>query len=71
LIINEEQFKVTESPQIKLDKDMYPTNMNMVELEGKKVMVQPSQTESTKGKYVTIGEERQPRMITPKSPKVG
>jgi hypothetical protein len=42
---------------MKLDKDLFPTNMNMVELDGKKVRVQPSQAESTKGKEVVIGEE--------------
>ncbi len=61
----------TESPPIKLDKDLFPANMNMVELEGKKVLLQPSQAELTKGKKVVIGEERQPRMIRPKNPKIG
>jgi hypothetical protein len=56
---------------MKLDKDSFPTNMNMVELDGKKVLVQPSQTESIKGKEVIIGEERPPRMIKPKSPNDG
>jgi hypothetical protein len=42
---------------MKLDKDSFPTNMNMVELEGKKVLVQPSQAETTKGKEVIIREE--------------
>jgi hypothetical protein len=56
---------------MKLDKDQFLVNMNMVELEGKKVMVQPSQAKSTKGKEVVIGEERKPRMIKPKSPKGG
>jgi hypothetical protein len=56
---------------MKLDKDLFPMNMNMVELDGKKVLVQPSQAESTKGKEVIIGEERPPRMIRPKSPKDG
>jgi hypothetical protein len=51
---------------MKLDKDPFPTNMNMVELDGKNVLVWPSQTESTKGKDVVIGEERPPRMIKPK-----
>jgi hypothetical protein len=54
---------------MKLDKDMFPVNMNMVELKGKKVMVQPSQAEPTKGKEVVIREERQSRMIKTKSPK--
>jgi hypothetical protein len=45
--------------------------MNMVEIDGKKVLVWPSQAKSTKGKKVIIGEERPPRMIKPKSPKDG
>jgi hypothetical protein len=52
-----------------LDKDLFPVNMNMVELEGKKVMVRPSQAESTKGKEVVIGEERQLRLTKAKRPK--
>jgi hypothetical protein len=54
---------------MKLDKDAFLANMDMVELDGKKVLVQPSQVESTKGKEVVIGEERPPRMIKPKSLK--
>jgi hypothetical protein len=54
-----------------LDKDPFPVNMNMVELERKKVLVRPSQAETTKGKEVIIGEERPPRMIKMKSPKDG
>jgi hypothetical protein len=50
---------------MKLDKDTFPTNMNLVELDGKKVLVRPSQGESTKGKKVIIEEERPPRMIKP------
>jgi hypothetical protein len=56
---------------MKLNKDPFLANMNMVELEGKKVLVQPSQVETTKGKEVVIGEERPLRMIKPKSPKDG
>jgi hypothetical protein len=43
---------------MKLDKDPFPANMNTVELDGKKVLVRPSQTELTKGKEVIIREER-------------
>ncbi len=56
---------------MKLNKDPLPANMNTVELDGKKVLVQPSQAESTKGKEIVIGEERQPRMIMPKNPEIG
>jgi hypothetical protein len=34
---------------MKLDKDTFLMNMNMVELDEKKVLVRPSQAESTKG----------------------
>jgi hypothetical protein len=63
--INEGRLKFAENPQIKLDKDPFSVNMNMIELKGKKVLVRPSQTETTKGKDIIIGEER------PKSPKDG
>jgi hypothetical protein len=56
---------------MKLDKDPFLANMNMIELKGKKVLVLPSQAETTKGKEVVIGEERPPRMIKPKSLKDG
>jgi hypothetical protein len=56
---------------MKVDKDPFPVNMNIVKLDGKKVLVWLSQAELTKGKDVVIGEERLPRMIKPKSPKGG
>jgi hypothetical protein len=56
---------------MKLDKYPFLTNMNMIDLNGKKVLVRPSQAESTKGKEVIRGEERPPRMIKPKGPKDG
>jgi hypothetical protein len=56
---------------MKLDKDPLSANMNMVELDGTKVLVWPSQAESTKGKEVVIGEEWPVRMIKPKSSKDG
>jgi hypothetical protein len=68
---SEGRLKILESPQIKLDKDSFPTNMNMVEIEGKKVMVWSSQAKLTKGKEVVIGEERQLRMIKTQSQRHG
>jgi hypothetical protein len=56
---------------MKLDRDLFPVNMNMVELKGKKVLVRPSQAETTKGEEVIIGEERPLRMIKPKSTNDG
>jgi hypothetical protein len=56
---------------MKLDTDLFPANMNMAMLGGKKVLVWPSQAKSTKGKKVIIGGEQTPRMIRPKRPKDG
>jgi hypothetical protein len=56
---------------MKLDKDSFSVNMNMVELDGKKVLVWPSQPESTKGKDIVKGEEQPLRMMKPKSQKDG
>jgi hypothetical protein len=58
-----------ENPQMKLEKNLFPANMNMVEVDGKKVLLRSSQAETTKGKEIVIGEERPSRMIKPKSPK--
>jgi hypothetical protein len=71
LTINEGRLKFAESPQIKLNRDPFPMNMNKVELDGKKVLVRPSQAELTKGKEIIIREEWPPRMIKPKSLKDG
>jgi hypothetical protein len=55
---------------MKLDKDPFLANMNTIELDGK-VLFWPSHAESTKGKEVVIGEERQSRMIKLKNPEIG
>jgi hypothetical protein len=56
---------------MKIDKDPFPANMNMVELDGKKVLVWPSQAQLTKDKDIIVGEEQPSRMIKPKSLKGG
>jgi hypothetical protein len=62
---------ICRKSSMKLNKDLFLMNMNMVELEGKKVLIRPSQAEMTKGNEVDIGEERPLRMIKPKSLKDG
>jgi hypothetical protein len=56
---------------MKLDKDPFLANMNLAELDGKKVLIRLSQAEVTKGKEAVIGEEQPLRMIKPKSLKDG
>jgi hypothetical protein len=70
IAINEGRLKFAENPQMKLDENPLQVKMNAVKLQGKKVLVRTSQAESTKGKKIIIGEERQPRMIRPKNPEI-
>jgi hypothetical protein len=51
---------------MKLNKDLFPTIMNIVKLDRKRVPVQPSQAESMKDKEVVIEEEWPSRLIKPK-----
>jgi GH43 family beta-xylosidase len=69
--INEGRLKFVESPHMTLDKDPFSANMNTIELDGKKVLVWPSQAKSTKGKEVFIGDERHSRMIRSKNLEIG
>jgi hypothetical protein len=64
-------IEICREPQMKLNKDSFPVNLNMVDLDGKKVLIWPSQAELTKVKEVVIGEVRSPRMIKTKSLKDG
>jgi hypothetical protein len=56
--INEGRLVLGDN-KMQLGHDPFPANtsLNMVELEGKKILVRPSQAETTKGKAVVIGEE--------------
>jgi hypothetical protein len=47
LVINEGRLEFAENPQMKLGEDPLQVNMKTVELEGEKVLVWPSQAEST------------------------
>jgi hypothetical protein len=62
-------IEIYRKSQMKLDKDSFLANMNMIELDRKKILFRPSQAESTKGNDVVIGEERSLRLIKQKSPK--
>jgi hypothetical protein len=42
---------------MKLDTEPFPTNVNVINFEGKKVLVCPSQAETTYGKEVIISDE--------------
>nr|ABA92239.1 retrotransposon protein, putative, unclassified [Oryza sativa Japonica Group] len=64
--IDEGRFKFTDGSKMKLDHDPFP--VNTINFNDKKVLVQPEQAESTKGKEVVISEPR-PKMMVPKKPE--
>ena len=49
--------------------DQNPFPVHMLELNNPKVLVRPSQAESTKGKNVVIGDERPEKKLTQKIPQ--
>jgi hypothetical protein len=54
---------------MKLDIDPFP--VNMVELEGKQILVQTNQAETTKCKQVVVSDELRSQMIKPRSLEIG
>ena len=49
-------------PNMQIDQNPFP--VHMLELNNPKVLVRPSQAESTKGKNVVIGDERPEKKLT-------
>jgi hypothetical protein len=54
---------------MRLDVDPFP--VNMVELEGKRVLVRSDQAAATKGENMVVSDELRHRMIKPHNPEVG
>ena len=54
-------------PTMQIDQNSFP--VHMLELNNPKVLVRPSQAESTKGKNVVIGDERLEKKLTQKTPQ--
>ena len=54
-------------PNMQVDQN--PFSVHMLELNNPKVLIRPSQAESTKGKNVVIGDERPKKKLTQKNPQ--
>jgi hypothetical protein len=54
-------------PNMQVDQNPFP--VHMLELKNPKVLVRPSQAESTKGKNVVIGDERPEKKLTLRTPE--
>uniref|UniRef100_J3MEC9 Uncharacterized protein n=1 Tax=Oryza brachyantha TaxID=4533 RepID=J3MEC9_ORYBR len=82
--INEGRLKFAEDPKMQLDSNPFP--VNVIDFENSKVLIRPSQAESTKDKAVIVGQNSmhtvkasssgasqgsRPRMIKLKSPEIG
>jgi hypothetical protein len=67
--LNDGRLTLGDDGKMKLDVDPFP--VNMVDLEGKRILVRTNQAETTKGKQVVVSDELRNRMIKPKSPEVG
>jgi len=48
---------------MQVDQNPFPMHAHVLELKNPKVLIRPSQAESTKGKNVIIGEERLERKM--------
>ena len=62
--INEERLII---PNMQVDQNPFP--MHMLKLKNPKVLIRPSQAESTKGKNVVNGDERPEKKLTLKTPQ--
>jgi hypothetical protein len=67
--INDGRLTLQNSGKMKLDIDPFP--VNMVELEGKQILVQTDQAETTKCKQVVVSDELRSQMIKPRSLEIG
>ena len=54
-------------PNMQVDQNPFP--VHVLELNNPKVLVRPSQAESTKGKNVVIGDERPEKKLAQKIPQ--
>jgi hypothetical protein len=54
---------------MKLDTDPFPMNVNMINFEEKRVLVQMSRAKSTRGKNVIVSDVPWDKIIKPRSPE--
>jgi hypothetical protein len=66
--INDGWLTLGDRGRMKLDVDLFP--VNMIVLEGKKILVKTEQAETTRGKNVIVSDELSQRMVKPRNPEV-
>jgi hypothetical protein len=50
---------------MRLDTEPFPANVNVIDFEGKKILVRASKADSTRGKDVVVSDELRPGMMKP------
>jgi hypothetical protein len=56
---------------MRLDTDPFPANVNVIDFDGKKVLVHLEQADTTKGESVIVTDEPRVRMLKPRNPELG
>jgi hypothetical protein len=63
--LNDGQLTLGSGHKMKLDTDPFPTNVNMINFEEKRVIVHTSQADTTRGKNIIMSNEPRLKMIKP------
>jgi hypothetical protein len=66
--LNDDRLTLGDGQKMRLDTNPFPANVNMIDFEGKKVLVHPEQAHNTKGKSVVMSDESKVRMLKPPNP---
>jgi hypothetical protein len=67
--LNDDRLTLGSLHKMKLDTNPFPTNVNMINFEEKRVLVHTSQADTTRGKNVIVSDEPRFRMIKPRDPE--
>jgi hypothetical protein len=65
LALNDGRLTFGDGHRMRLDMEPFPANVNVIDFEGKKILVRASQADSTRGKDVVVSDELRPGMMKP------
>jgi hypothetical protein len=71
LALKDGRLTMGDDNRMRLDIDLFPLNVNLINFKEKKVLVRTSEADTTQGKNVIISDEPRLKMIKPKSPEPG
>jgi hypothetical protein len=71
LVLNDSRLTLGDGQKMKLDTDPFPVNVNLINIEEKRVLVHTRQADTTRGKNVIMSDEPRARMVKPRNPEPG